>query len=229
MHRSIRIALVSALATLAVASTALGVTGSAADGDGHPYVGALVVDGTVRCSGVLIGPRAFATAGHCGTDGARVSVSFDSELDERWSLLAGTLEVDPSKQADLAVVVLDDPAPVGPASLPQAGAAELLAKGTPLTTVGYGYSARAADGSFVYDGLRRVAESPLLRVSKASVVLSTRTAGPCQGDSGGPQLVGDTVVSVTSAGSKDCSGQAEAYRLDTAPARAFLAEFVAVP
>lgn len=229
MHRSLRIALVSAFATLAVASTALGVTGSAADGDGHPYVGALVVDGAVRCSGVLIGKRAFATAGHCGADGARVSVSFDSELDEPWSLLEGTLEVEPSKQADLAVVVLDDPVPVAPALLPQAGAAESLTRGTALTTVGYGYSAVTADGSFVFDGVRRVADSPLLRVSKSSLVLSTRSAGPCQGDSGGPQLVGDTVLSVTSAGSKDCSGQAEGSRLDTAPARAFLAAFVDLP
>jgi hypothetical protein len=49
------------------------------------------------------------------------------------------------------------------------------------------------------------------------------------GDSGGPQLDGDTVLSLTSTGSKDCSGKAEAYRLDTAAARAFLGDFVALP
>ena len=49
------------------------------------------------------------------------------------------------------------------------------------------------------------------------------------GDSGGPQLAGDTVLSVTSTGSKDCSGKAEGYRLDTASARSFLAGFVTVP
>lgn len=229
LRRSIRIALVSALTALTVATTALAVTGSTPDGDAHPYVGALVVDGAVQCSGVLIAPTIFATAGHCGADGTRVSVSFDTKLGPGWSLLAGTLETDASRKSDLAVVVLDVPARVTPAALPGAGTAESLAKGASLTSVGYGYSSRAADGSFVYDGLRRAAVSPLVRVAKATLVLSTRTAGPCLGDSGGPQLVGRTVVSVTSAGSKDCTGQAEGYRLDTAAARAFLGGFVALP
>jgi hypothetical protein len=85
---------------------------------------------------------------------------------------------------------------------------------------GNGYSGRAPDGSFVYDGLRRMAESPVVRVAKSTLVISTRTAGPCLGDSGGPQLAGNTVLSLTSAGSKDCTGRAEAYRLDTPAARA---------
>ncbi|HWL32276.1 MAG TPA: trypsin-like serine protease [Gaiellaceae bacterium] len=229
MLRSLRIVLVCALAALTAATTALAVTGSTPDGDTHPYVGALVVDGAVQCSGVLIAPTVFATAGHCGSAGARVSVSFDSKLTDRWSLLAGTLVVDTAKKADLAVVVLDAPAPVAPASLPRAGSAESLAKGASLLSVGYGYSSRAADGSFVYDGLRRVAGSPVLKVAKTVLVLSTRTAGPCLGDSGGPQLAGDTVLSVTSAGSKDCTGQAEGYRLDTAAARGFLGGYVALP
>lgn len=229
MPRSLRIALVSTLTALTVSATALAVTGSTPDGDAHPYVGALVVDGAVQCSGVLIAPTIFATAGHCGVDGARVSVSFDTKLDERWNLRGGTLEVDPARKADLAVVVLDGAAPVAPVSLPRAGAADSLAKGAELWSVGYGYSSRTADGSFVYDGLRRGAASPLVRVAKSTLVLSTRTAGPCLGDSGGPQLAGDTVLAVTSVGSKDCTGQAEGYRLDTASARAFLVAFVALP
>ena len=229
LRRSIRIALVCALTALTVATTALAVTGSTPDGDAHPYVGALVVDGAVQCSGVLIAPTIFATAGHCGADGTRVSVSFDAKLGAGWNLLAGTLETDASRRSDLGVVVLDAPARVSPATLLGAGAAELLAKGTSLTSVGYGYSSRAADGSFVDDGLRRAAVSPLLRVSKSTLVLSTRVAGPCLGDSGGPQLVGNTVVSVTSVGSKDCTGQAEASRLDTPGARAFLSAFVSLP
>ena len=227
--RSLRTALVAALAALTVATTALAVTGSTPDGDAHPYAGALLVDGAVQCSGVLIAPTIFATAGHCGADGSRVAVSFASRLDDGGSLLGGTLEVDPAKKADLAVVVLDGPAPVAPASLPGAGAADALAKGASVTSVGYGYSSRAADGSFVYDGLRRWAISPVKRVSDSTLVLSTATAGPCMGDSGGPQLAGDTVLSVTSVGSKDCSGTAAGYRLDTASARAFLGAFVALP
>jgi hypothetical protein len=222
---SIIAALTTALVTV---STAAAITGGGIDGDAHPYVGALVVNGSVQCSGVLVAPTVFATAGHCGVDGTRVSVSFDSKLDG-WSLLEGTLEVDSAKGADLAIVVLDAPAGVVPASLPAAGSVDSLLKGALVTSVGYGYSSWAADGSFVYDGFRRAASSPVLRVSKSFLNLSTAIAGPCMGDSGGPQLSGSTVLSLTSTGSKDCSGKAEGYRLDTPSARAFLGAFVTLP
>jgi hypothetical protein len=229
LHRWLRSMIVCALAALTAVTSAFAVLGSTPDGDAHPYVGALVVDGAVRCSGVLVAPRVFATAGHCGADGTRVAVSFDSKLGEGWSLRGGTLDVDPTRKADLAVVVLDAPAPVAPASLPRAGAVDGLVKRMPVTSVGYGYSAVATDGSFVYDGLRRWADSPVKKSSTLSLTVSTREAGPCLGDSGGPQLAGDTVLSVTSAGSKDCSGTADGYRLDSEPARAFLAGFVRLP
>jgi hypothetical protein len=223
---SIIAALVVALVTV---STAAAITGGGVDGDDHPYVGALVANGSVQCSGVLVAPTVFATAGHCGVDGTRVSISFDSKLDGGWSLLDGTLEVDPAKGADLAVVVLDAPAGVVPASLPAAGSADSLLKGALVTSVGYGYSSRAADGSFVYDGFRRAASSPVLKVSKSALTLSTSVAGPCLGDSGGPQLSGSTVLSLTSTGSRDCTGKAEGYRLDTPSARAFIGSFVTLP
>jgi Trypsin len=227
--RSLRIAVVALISTLTLASTALGVMGSNVDGDAHPYVGAIAVDGTLRCSGVLVAPTVFATAGHCGVDGERVTVSFDSKLDDGWSLQAGTLRVDPARRADLAVVVLDRPAAVAPALLPQAGAVDALARTSPVVSVGYGYSSVAGDGSFVYDGYRRWAESPVRKSSKLLLTISTREAGPCMGDSGGPQLAGDTVLSITSAGSTDCRGTSEGYRLDSPPARDFLRRFVPVP
>ena len=231
MLRSLRIvfACATAMVAMTVTATALAVMGSTPDGDAHPYVGALVVDGTVQCSGVLIAPTVFATAGHCGAAGTRVSVSFDSKLDGRWNLLGGTLRVDPAKKADLAVVVLDAAAPVKPAALPASGSVDLLVKRSAVTSVGYGYSGQAADGSFVYDGLRRQAASPVTKSSKLLLTISTTVAGPCMGDSGGPQLAGDTVLSITSAGSKDCSGKADGYRLDSPPARAFLGAFVSLP
>ena len=39
----------------------------------------------------------------------------------------------------------------------------------------------------------------------------------------------ESCTAVTSAGAKDCSGQAEGYRLETAAARAFLGTFAALP
>jgi hypothetical protein len=97
-----------------------------------------------------------------------------------------------------------------------------------VTSVGYGYSSITAEG-FVYDGLRHAADSPVAGIGKAMLRVSTRDAGPCLGDSGGPMLAGDTVLALTSAGSKDCTGKAEGYRLDTASARAFLSGFAPVP
>ena len=229
LRTPIRTALVSLAAALSVVSAAAAVTGSTPDGEAHPYVGALVVDGSVACSGVLIAPTVFATAGHCGADGTRVEVSLNSKLDSSWTLVRGTLEVDGAKRSDLAVVVLDAAASVAPATLPAAGSVALLKRKDVVASVGYGYSAQAADGSWVYDGLRRVADSPVVDVTQKLLKISTKTAGPCMGDSGGPQLAGNTVLSLTSGGPKDCTGRTEGYRLDTVSARSFLAQYVTLP
>ena len=133
--------IISALAVaLVTVSSAAAITGGGVDGDAHPYVGALVVDGFVECSGVLISPTVFATAGHCAADGTRVSVSFDSKLGTGWGLASGTFHVDPARRADLAVVVLDAPSAVVPAAMPAAGSADSLVRKTKVTSVGYGYS-----------------------------------------------------------------------------------------
>lgn len=229
----LRTALVTLTAALVAASGAAAVTGSTPDGAAHPYVGALVVDGSVVCSGVLVAPTVFATAAHCtaGLPGsASVQVTFDTVIDKAaWTLQSGSAHTDPGYKGtanDLAVVVLDAAAPVAPATLPAAGSVDGLTGS--VTSVGYGYHV-ASDGSFAYDGVRRVADSPVLDVRKATLRISTKAAGPCFGDSGGPQLRGDVVVSVTSTGAKDCTGKAEGTRLDTAAARSFLAGFLELP
>ena len=236
MPRPVRTLIASLVVALVTVSSAAAITGGRVDGDAHPYVGALLVDGQVACSGVLVSPTVFATAGHCTAglaDGTRVEVSFDSSLDRSgWSLLGGSAHTDPAYKGggadphDLAVVVLDAAAPVVPARLPAVGAAAGHAL---VTSVGYGYSSIAADGGFVYDGLRHAAEAPVTGLTKALLRLSTRAGGPCLGDSGGPLLAGDTVLALTSTGSKDCSGKADGYRLDTVSARAFLAGFAPLP
>ena len=236
MTTPVRTLIASLVAALVVVSTAAAITGGRVDGIAHPYVGALVVDGEVACSGVLVAPAVFATAGHC-TAGlapdARIEVSFDSSLDRsRWSLLGGTAHTDPdykgsgSDPHDLAVVTLAAPTAIAPARLPALGAA---AGPQEVTSVGYGYSSYSKDGGFVYDGLRHAAESPVVGLAASLLKVSTRTAGPCLGDSGGPMLAGETVLALTSGGAKDCSGKAEGYRLDTPSARAFLGRFIPLP
>lgn len=65
--------LIALLATVAIvlglnAAPAAAITDGALDGNGHPYVGLMVfnlADGRFRCSGTLISPTVFLTAGHC--------------------------------------------------------------------------------------------------------------------------------------------------------------------
>ena len=84
MRRNVLIVL-AVVALLAVTVVpALAITDGEPDGDGHPYVGLMVAknaDGNVlwRCSGTLISPTIFLTAGHC-TEAPAVSAAiwFDS-------------------------------------------------------------------------------------------------------------------------------------------------------
>lgn len=232
-----RIALLLSLCltlTGALASGAGAITNGTLDGDAHPYAAALVAGGGVVCSATLVSPTVAVTAGHCvaGLTSPRVALAFDSQLvPGAWALRAGTAHLDSAygtsrtDSHDLAVVVLDEGAPVAAADLPALGAAD---GATATTAVGYGYHDRAK-GDFLYDGARRVATTPVKRAGATTLDVGDRTGGVCFGDSGGPHLLGDTVVAITSTGTKSCNGTAEAYRLDTAPARSFLARFVPLP
>jgi hypothetical protein len=256
------------LALLATVSALLLLTGSAAaitggqlDGNGHPAVGALVADipGVGRvplCSGTLISPTVFLTAGHCtaelpalGVTG--VWVSFRATLGPPGDLVGGTYVTDPAfghdrgDLHDLAVVLLDAPVVgVAPAALPTSGLLDRLQdaralRGQLFTNVGYGYSGREVGGGqpyFLYDGQRRVSLSPFSALAKSFLKLqgnsnATGLGGVCFGDSGGPAYLGDstTIAAITSSGDQACAGASVAYRLDTLSARQFLARFVALP
>lgn len=218
--------LVLALVAGMMVAPANAITGGAID-TSHDYAGALVIDGRVACSGVLVSPSVFLTARHCvpGT-GARVDVTFDERLDPAsWSLRSGTAHTHATD--DLAAIVLDGAvADIAPAALPRTG---VSAAASTVVAVGYGYYA-LVDGEFLYDGARRAATITVKKsTADVLVVSSKKGGGVCFGDSGGPHLNGDIVLALTSAGHKKCNGSAEAYRLDTASARSFLAAFVALP
>ena len=72
---------------LSTVSVALAVTYGEPDEDGHPYVGLVFLydeddEYMWRCSGTLIDPNVFVTAGHCTFGTAKGVVLFDPDLED---------------------------------------------------------------------------------------------------------------------------------------------------
>jgi secreted trypsin-like serine protease len=234
-----RVAVAAALALVALPAAAGAVTNGTLDGSAHPAVGLLVAgpDRTPVCSGTLVAPTVFLTAGHCvaHSDGA-LAVRFDTGVVEATgAAVEPGYGKDTADLRDLAVVTLAQaPAGIVPALLAPTDAADSLGHGDDLTVVGYGYYARVTGGGqprYLYDGLRRVGLAPVANVGRSLVRVldsdaATGESGLCFGDSGGPWLVDGTIVAVTSGGDSACSGMSYGYRVDTPSARAFLAQYL---
>jgi secreted trypsin-like serine protease len=222
-----------------VAAAVLGVTVSVApaqaithgdlDGDGHPYVGFMIAKDSAGnplrvCTGTLLSPTVFLTAGHCvQAPAVTADIWFDPDLTD---VAANNLpfsgdargtththpDYDPSDFPfrDLGVVVLDEPKVLDAyGALPTLNAFDTWQtkrglQDTTFTTVGYGVQRMfpdAASRKIEYQRLRMVATPRLVQMSSTatgdfSLVLSANanTGGPCNGDSGGPNFVGTSNV-----------------------------------
>jgi hypothetical protein len=156
----------STAAAMLAAFTALpvsAVTDGELDGNRHPNVGLMVAldaDGSPmwRCSGTLVSPRHYLTAGHCTYGAARVTIWFDADIDAgrpgNGYPVAGQVFGTPYTHPlyptasfvvnDVGVVVLDGDFGAPPyATLPAVGQLDGLAKrrgqqDTTFTAVGYG-------------------------------------------------------------------------------------------
>lgn len=184
-----------ALAITAVALPASAITkGGVPDGEDHPYVGLMVANNEAgtpmwRCTGTLISPTVFLTAGHCTIDAASVSIWFDTHVDRGdpetqtgypWNGAdaTGTPHTYPDYIDalffiyDLGVVVLDAPVYMDTyGQLPTLGAVDELSKGrkaAAVTTVGYGLQ-------FVGRGVLPT-QADLTRYRANSFVVNTRGA-----------------------------------------------------
>ena len=258
MKRVVFAAATAVLAFGVFVGGALAIINGQADGNRHPEVGALLnteaySDGSwADCTGTLIAPKVFLTAAHCDLGVSRVEVTFASAFDrQRSTTYWGTWHADPaynksqSDPHDIAVVVLDKAVQgITPAALPAENSLAGITGTQKFTSVGYGaQSVTNGPGgkSFDYTDVRFVAVGTLnslpgndawLRISQNA---STGNGGTCYGDSGGPNFLGagssetNIIAALTITGDTPCRSTNVDYRLDTASARAFLAQFVALP
>lgn len=207
--------------------TASAVTDGYEDGDGHPYVGLMVasIGGAPqwRCSGTLISPTLFLTAGHCTFGADHVEIWFDADVTNAAAHgypfsgdVGGTPYSHPNYNDsafflfDLGVVVLDEPVMMSEYGvLPGLDQLDALKtqrgqQDVTFTAVGYGLQKSFPDAASWKNSalrIRMVAEPHLIQINGGlvgdfSILLSNNanTGGTCFGDSGGPNFIGSSNV-----------------------------------
>jgi hypothetical protein len=185
------------VALLAVTfAPAFAVTDGEPDGNGHPFVGLMVAQDANgnplwRCSGTLLSPTVFLTAGHCTeSPAAHVEIWFAADVDagrpgngypfngEAGGTPYTHPDYDPNAffVRDVGVVVLDEPyaSPNGEyGELPKLNELDALKtkrgqQGTTFTAVGYGLQKSfpdAASWKTVANRVRMVATPHLIQIN----------------------------------------------------------------
>jgi hypothetical protein len=212
---------------LGISSIASAITYGELDGEGHPYVGLMVAQDAYgnplwRCSGTLLSPTLFLTAGHCTEAPAeRVEIWFDADVESGIpgngypfdGDVSGTPYTHPQYDPyafylyDLGVVVLDEPMVIGEYGvLPELNVLDKLARRRGLQDVTFtavGYGLQRINPVFVEaERVRMLATPHLVQINTPgftgdfSLLLSNNasTGGTCFGDSGGPNFIGDSNV-----------------------------------
>lgn len=235
MKKRILAILIAVIILLVAAVPAAAITDGELDGEEHPYVGLMAAYDDAgkyiwRCSGTLLSPTVFLTAGHC-TEAPAVHAEiwfYSSEEDIRangWledvGQASGDVYTHPEYNPnffiyrDVGVVLLDEPYSMDEyGTLPKVNQLDKLKtkrglQTTYFTAVGYGL--QRINPVFVeYDLNRRYATPSLIQINVPgfvgdfSLLLSNNhsTGGTCFGDSGGPNFLGDSnvVAGVTSFG-----------------------------
>jgi V8-like Glu-specific endopeptidase len=191
--------------------------------------------------------------------GTELLVTFDPTIDDNATYYTGQWYTNPNYNAgrgqggvsdtgDVAVILLDTAPPgITPARLPAAGLLDQLKasntlRTTRFTAVGYGTIRETNRTGFqgILENLdRNRVEQGFLSLTNAwmtlSMNLATGNGGTCYGDSGGPHFIHmngvetNIVASITVTGDATCKATDKTYRMDTASARNFLANFVTLP
>jgi hypothetical protein len=205
-----------AVAALAVSSTAAhAIRYGEPDNGAHPYVGLMVaygpdgpdagdaLDPLWRCSGTMIDPTHFLTAGHCTSGAEHVEIWFDEDLTNAAAHnypggpgdASGTpiahpeFDEDAFFRHDLGVVVLDEPytpaaAPDGTqfGALPELGYLDqfLVVPGQnpqTFTAVGYGLQRNMPEPTGLTSALRIRLQAPSLQIINQDAAFGEKKAG----------------------------------------------------
>jgi len=230
MRRIILGALSSAALVFTLADLPVGaIPNGELDGDNHAFVGLMVAQDHAgnplwRCSGTLLSPTVFLTAGHCTeAPAAHAEIWFDADVESGipsngYPLdgdVGGTPIAHPDYNPaafvlrDVGVVVLDEPyvsATGQYGELPALNQLDTLqtARGlqdVTFTAVGYGVQ-RINPVFREAERVRMVATPRLIQINVPgftgdfSLLLSNNhsTGGTCFGDSGGPNFLGNSHV-----------------------------------
>jgi hypothetical protein len=205
MRKAVLLGALALIAALLAVGGVQAITFGENDNGRHPFVGSLVVEFQGQkfqaCSGTLISPTVFLTAGHClfGNEEFGITnewVTFDEVIDADAdgtvdagvTLHGGTGHIHPdwgfpgaggnaADPHDLAVFVLDAPVVMARyGQLPTAGLVDRLdKKATRFTTVGYGTvrdDKRRGPHAFELGTRRKLATQELLSVTNAWATFS---------------------------------------------------------
>jgi V8-like Glu-specific endopeptidase len=197
MRKKTLVVAISVIAILMIAVGPVGaITDGELDGNSHPYVGLMVADDADgnplwRCSGTLLSPTIFLTAGHCTEAPAvRATIWFESDVDAGRpgngypvggpTSVDGTTHTHPQYDPnafflyDLGVVELDEPMVMAEYGvLPQLDQLDTLKtrrgkQDVTFTAVGYGLQASfpdAASWKDVANRVRMVAHPHLIQIN----------------------------------------------------------------
>jgi hypothetical protein len=228
--RSLVASLAAAIALMAVmVAPSSAITHGQLDGNGHPHVGIMVALDAAgaplwRCSGTLLSPTVYLTAGHCTESPAvRAAVWFEPDEDTirangypfgGGTSVAGTTYTHPDYDPnafffrDVGVVVLDAPVDTGGVygTLPAINSLDQLGtmRGKQevwFTAVGYGlqyinpvFEQRDIDRMVAYPKLNQINVPGFTGDFSMLLSNNAKTGGTCFGDSGGPNFLGGSTV-----------------------------------
>lgn len=258
MYKKITVIAVLVVVLALVVTPVGAITYGQPDGDGHPNVGLTLTDlgGDalwLGCSGTLIAPNVFLTAGHCTHFFAQLGitktwVTFDSIYTPGESDLIPIVasithpEYDHNTGFnDVGVVILAEPVPnaalgmLPPESLLDQMKGDGTLKDQTFVNVGYGATANFKGGPPAQprDGMRRFSLSPYSGLTPNWLLLlgnndATGQGSICFGDSGGPHFLGTSniILSVTSLADAVCRTLDMSQRVDTPSVLGFLRPYV---